>query len=140
MTVTITPLAASHGCTLGATVTDVDLHTLDDAQWRVIEQAFDEHALLVLPGQHPSDAAQLAFAQRFGPIEILVQGKDTVAISNRSERGQELKPGQAHRMVAPEVSGRPQLRRRKRLAVGELRPEPSQGVTALVGQGISEHG
>lgn len=92
MTVTITPLAATYGCTLGAIVTGVDLHSLSDAEWRVIEEAFNEHALLVLPGQHPSDAAQLAFAMRFGPIETLVKGKDTIAISNRGEHGQELKP------------------------------------------------
>lgn len=91
MGLTITALAGTHGCTLGAEVTGVALTALDAAQWQAIEQAFNDHALLVFPAQHLDDAAQLAFARRFGDIEVLVEGKTTIAISNRGEQGQPLR-------------------------------------------------
>ena len=79
----ITPLDA----TLGATVTGVDLAKLDDATWRVIEDAFHAHAVLIFPGQDLSAEAQVGFAARFGAIEHLVAGKDIVSISNQREDG-----------------------------------------------------
>lgn len=91
MGITITALADRHACTLGACVTGVDLRTLTKAEWPVIAQAFAEHALLVFPAQHLDDDAQLAFARRFGDIEVLVEGKTTIAISNRGEQGQPLR-------------------------------------------------
>ncbi|MBK8958819.1 MAG: TauD/TfdA family dioxygenase [Proteobacteria bacterium] len=91
MGITITALADRHACTLGASVTGVDLRTLTNAEWPVIAQAFAEHALLVFPAQHLDDDAQLAFARRFGEIEVLVEGKTTIAISNRGEQGQPLR-------------------------------------------------
>lgn len=42
--------------TLGATVTDVDLAGIDDADFRAIENAWHRFAVLVFPGQHLSDA------------------------------------------------------------------------------------
>ena len=50
MTLTIEPT----GATLGAVVTGVDLAGLDDATWARVEAAFEEHAVLVFPGQHLS--------------------------------------------------------------------------------------
>lgn len=55
--------------TLGATVTGVDLADLDAATFAAIEAAWHEHAVLVFPGQHLSDAAHLAFTRRFGRLE-----------------------------------------------------------------------
>ena len=37
--------------TLGATVTGVRLNDLRDREWRAIEDAFREHAVLVSPGR-----------------------------------------------------------------------------------------
>ncbi len=91
MGLTITALADTHACTLGATVSGVKLGALNPADWRAIEQAFHEHALLVFPAQHLDDQQQLAFAQRFGEVEVLVEGKTTIAISNRGEQGQALR-------------------------------------------------
>lgn len=79
----ITPLDE----TLGAVVEDVALAALDDAGWETIEAAFLEYALLVFPGQHLSDDEQAAFARRFGPIERIVGGADTIPISNRFRDG-----------------------------------------------------
>jgi alpha-ketoglutarate-dependent taurine dioxygenase len=84
-------LAESHGCTLGARVEGVELASMGEAEWAAIEQAFHEHALLICPAQHLDDQQQLTFARRFGDIEVLVEGKTTIAISNRGERGQPLR-------------------------------------------------
>ena len=91
MSIKVTPLATRYGCTLGASVSGIALHALTAADWAVVEQAFHQHALLIFPGQHLEPAAQEAFARRFGEIEILVKGKQSIALSNRDERGQALR-------------------------------------------------
>jgi len=83
MIFTITPT----GATLGAIVTGVDLANLDDAGWADIERAFLAHAVLIFPGQHLSDAAQIGFGRRFGAIEQLVADREIVPISNQRADG-----------------------------------------------------
>jgi alpha-ketoglutarate-dependent taurine dioxygenase len=73
--------------TLGAVVHGVRLAALDDAEWRALDAAFLEHAVLIFPGQHLDAAEQVAFARRFGAIEHIVPGVDTVPISNRRRDG-----------------------------------------------------
>jgi alpha-ketoglutarate-dependent taurine dioxygenase len=81
---TVTPLDAS----FGARVTDVKLGELDDASWKVIEDAFHEYAALVFPEQHLTDEEQVGFGERFGRIEILRgDGKKFAAISNKAADG-----------------------------------------------------
>jgi alpha-ketoglutarate-dependent taurine dioxygenase len=91
MSLTITALAEKYGCTLGAEVRGVHLAALNDTHWQTLQQAFLEHALLVFPAQHLNDEQQLEFARGFGEIEVLVEGKTTIAISNRGEQGQPLR-------------------------------------------------
>ena len=91
MNIKVTPLATRYDCTLGASVSGIALHALSAADWAVVEQAFHQHALLIFPGQHLEPAAQEAFARRFGEIEMLVKGKQSIALSNRDERGQALR-------------------------------------------------
>ena len=91
MSIKVTPLATRYDCTLGARVSGIALRALTAADWAVVEQAFHQHALLIFPGQHLEPAAQEAFARRFGEIEILVKGKQSIALSNRDERGQALR-------------------------------------------------
>ena len=74
----IQPTAA----TLGAVVRDVRLADLRDAEWRAIEDAFHEHAVLIFPGQHPRREEQVAFGRRFGDLDALVAATGTIAISN----------------------------------------------------------
>ena len=88
MAPTVTPI---EGHSLGAVVTDVDLAKLDESTWRVVEDAFLTHAALVFPGQHLSDADQVAFGKRFGDIEILREGKEGVQISNKNPDGSIMK-------------------------------------------------
>jgi len=43
---------------------------IDDAEWKVIRAAFEEHAVLVFHDAPLDDAAQIAFSERFGALEI----------------------------------------------------------------------
>ncbi len=72
--------------TLGAVVADVDLSSLDDVDWSAIESAFVEFALLIFPGQHLSEADQIAFARHFGEIEIM-NGQELVYMTNQRRDG-----------------------------------------------------
>lgn len=93
MQATITPVDA----TLGAFITDINLSELDDARWKIIEDAFHRYALLIFPGQHLSAEAQIAFGRHFGDIERLVPEKDIAPISNQKKDGS-LYQQQEHRM------------------------------------------
>ena len=68
MALEITPTDA----TLGAVVSGVRLDALDDGTFAAIEDAWHAHAVLVFPGQHLSEEAQVAFSERFGPLERIV--------------------------------------------------------------------
>lgn len=58
-----------------AEVTGIDLRQpVSDAQLRVLEQAIDHHGVLVFRDQPLTDAQQMAFSQRFGPLETSVSG------------------------------------------------------------------
>ncbi|MET0902032.1 MAG: TauD/TfdA family dioxygenase [Acidimicrobiales bacterium] len=80
----ITPLDA----TLGAVVADVHLAALREDEWTAIDQAFNHHAVLVFPGQHLASDDQIAFARRFGEIEVLFEGYDAVPISTIDPTGE----------------------------------------------------
>jgi alpha-ketoglutarate-dependent taurine dioxygenase len=70
------------GATLGAVVAGVRLDALSDSEWRAIEAAFLEYAVLLFPAQHPSRETQVAFGRRFGELDSLVAKTGSVAISN----------------------------------------------------------
>jgi len=80
MAPTVTPINA----TLGAVVSGLELAHMDEATWKVVERAFLEHGVLIFPGQHLTEAEQVAFARRFGDIELLAADPEqkAVAISN----------------------------------------------------------
>ena len=56
--------------TLGATVTGFRLNDLRDREWRAIEDAFHEHAVLVFPRANLTEAEHIAFSRRFGPLFV----------------------------------------------------------------------
>jgi alpha-ketoglutarate-dependent taurine dioxygenase len=78
--------------TLGAVITGVRLAALSDGEWTEIEQAFHDHAVLVFPGQHLTQDDQIAFARRFGSLEVLFEGYDAVPISTVDRTGEVLAP------------------------------------------------
>ena len=81
----VTPIDA----TLGAVVTGLTLARMDAATWKAVEEAFHAHAVLVFPGQNLTEAEQVAFANRFGDIELLAADpkQKAVAISNQKPDG-----------------------------------------------------
>src|SRR4051812_47483201 len=78
--------------TLGAVVTGVRLASVAAVEWNDIERAFHTYAVLVFPAQHLSSAEQIAFARRFGDIEVLAEGYDAVPISTIDRSGEVMEP------------------------------------------------
>jgi len=78
--------------TLGAVVTGVRLADVADGEWGELERAFHTYAVLVFPGQHLRSADQVAFARRFGDIEVLAEGYDAVPISTVDRTGEVMYP------------------------------------------------
>src|SRR5690606_27971009 len=57
----------------GAEIKGVDIAAgLDAATFAVIRGAFEEHSVLLFRGQKVDDAIQIAFSERFGPLEKTV--------------------------------------------------------------------
>ncbi len=75
---TVEPLQAS----FGARITDIQVATLSDTDFKALHQTWLQYALLVFPGQHLSKEEQVAFAKRFGELEI-----EIVPISNVTSEG-----------------------------------------------------
>lgn len=66
----ITPI---HPC-LAARVEGVDLsEALDDATYGQVFDAFQKHSVLVFPDQRLTDEQQMAFSERFGPLEVTIR-------------------------------------------------------------------
>ena len=66
MTITLSPMTANFAAEIG----DVDLtRPLPDADFAAIADAFWKYSVLIFPNQDISQQQQLAFAERFGPIE-----------------------------------------------------------------------
>jgi len=81
---------------LGAEIGGVDLtRPLDDSTFARIAEAFDEYSVLVFRGQPLTDEQQMAFSERFGPLETTVRtlgkedrlGAHMVDLSNVDEEG-----------------------------------------------------
>ena len=68
----------------GATVTDVALGQLDDADFATVHAAFLEHGFLLFPGQFLSDDENVAFGKRFGELEF---GAAPMSNQERSREG-----------------------------------------------------
>ena len=69
MTIAVKPLTRC----IAAEITGVDLkQPVTDADFIVIRDAFEEHSVLVFPGQDLADAEHVAFTERFGPLETTV--------------------------------------------------------------------
>jgi alpha-ketoglutarate-dependent 2,4-dichlorophenoxyacetate dioxygenase len=67
MPLTITPLTPHFAAEIGG----VDIaRPVDDATWREIRDAFDEHSVLVFRRTALDDETQVAFSRRFGELEI----------------------------------------------------------------------
>ena len=63
----------------GAEVLDVDVTRVDGGTFKEIAEAFDEHSVLLFRGQRLSDQEQIAFSQRFGPLEPTIRSIASLA-------------------------------------------------------------
>ncbi len=87
----------------GAEVRGLDLRRpLADQTFAAVRQAFDRHSLLVFPDQPLTDAQQIAFSRRFGPLEDTRKGEfgtgtEIVVLTNVGADGALTPPG--HRQV-----------------------------------------
>jgi alpha-ketoglutarate-dependent 2,4-dichlorophenoxyacetate dioxygenase len=73
----------------GAEILRVNVRQLDAGTFAEVARAFEEHSVLLFRGQALSDAEQVAFSQRFGPLETTIrtiasQPRDLPEISNLS--------------------------------------------------------
>ena len=97
----ITPTDA----TLGAVVRNVRLDEIDDETFAAIEAAWHAHAVLIFPGQHLSNEAQLAFSRRFGPLERSLSSNHIrhdpalIILTNVKESGRLWSAGSAHDLL-----------------------------------------
>jgi taurine dioxygenase len=57
------------GGALGAEIRNVDLRTIDDADFAVIWGAWHDHLVLIFRGQNLSDEDLIAFSKRFGELD-----------------------------------------------------------------------
>jgi len=97
--------------TFVAKIGDVDLGHLTDAVFADIEAAFERYAVLIFHNQPISEEEQLAFARRFGELEVSVQpfvqtpgGKRRIGdgmqdISNLDENSQLLTKNDNRRLI-----------------------------------------
>src|SRR5690349_25020327 len=59
---------------LGARVEGVELTTMDEATRKAVFDAFQEHSVLVFPGQRLTDESQMAFSEKLlGPLETTLK-------------------------------------------------------------------
>jgi alpha-ketoglutarate-dependent 2,4-dichlorophenoxyacetate dioxygenase len=86
----IVPLGPGFAAELrGVTIADI---AADDAAYKAIRAAFEEHSVLVFRDQDVTDDTQLAFSRRFGPLEVtkvgsLGAGTNLVILSTIDENG-----------------------------------------------------
>lgn len=74
MSITIEPITEHFAARVGG----VDLvNGLDDALFATIRQAFEEHGILVFHDQPMTDDEQIAFSERFGPLERTISASPT---------------------------------------------------------------
>ena len=85
MALEMRPLHPAFGVEIGG----VDVRRLSEDAFRDVAAALDEHSVLLFRGQSLTDAEQIAFSERFGPLEITIrtiakQARDLPEISNLS--------------------------------------------------------
>jgi alpha-ketoglutarate-dependent 2,4-dichlorophenoxyacetate dioxygenase len=61
----------------GAEILDVDVKRLDETTFREVAAAFNEHSVLLFRGQSLTDEEQIAFSERFGPLETTIRSINT---------------------------------------------------------------
>ena len=84
-TATIERLDAS----FGVRVSGLRVTGLDDTNFAALRALWSQHSLLVLPAQFLSEAEQIAFARRFGPLELELARLSNVKADGSIRDGQD---------------------------------------------------
>src|SRR5678816_3448228 len=63
----------------GAEILDVDVKRLAPATFAEVETAFNTYSVLLFRGQSLNDDEQIAFSERFGPLEVTIRSINTQA-------------------------------------------------------------
>jgi alpha-ketoglutarate-dependent 2,4-dichlorophenoxyacetate dioxygenase len=103
MAVEVWPVTESFAAEVG----DVDLaQPLSDADWAAIDEAYRKYSVLVFPDQRINHDQHVAFAKRFGPIDMSMMGDmdqkemrvplEIADVSNLTATGEIMEPG--HRL------------------------------------------
>lgn len=69
------PKVAPSGAALGADIEGVDLREIDDAAFRIIEDAWHDNLILRFRGQQLDDDDLAAFSRRFGVLDMAPTGR-----------------------------------------------------------------
>ena len=85
MTLDMRPLHSSFGVEIVA----IDVRRIGEAVFREVSRALDDHSVLLFARQSLTDEEQIAFSERFGPLETTIrtiasQARDLPEISNLS--------------------------------------------------------
>src|SRR6185295_849847 len=99
------------GNTIGAEIRDVDLARLSADEFARVEAAFDAHGVVCFPEQHLDEEQLVAFARRFGEIEVnfLTQyahprHPEILFVSNIKENGRDIGHADAGRVWHTDMS------------------------------------
>ena len=101
MSITVNRLTPAFAARIdGADIT----RPVDDATWRDIRAAFEEHSVLLIRGQPLDDAQQIAFSRRFGSLEVTrsmnpAAGTPFARQSNLDIKTGEVIPAEDRRMI-----------------------------------------
>ena len=84
------------GAPLGGVVHDVDVRSLDDAQFAAIQQAFADHLVLSFPNQDLTIDEQLDFARRWGELQKhpFYRGSDYPELMRLENHGKRKNPNE----------------------------------------------
>ncbi len=96
MTLTITALSRA----IGARVTGISLaQGIDEADFEKLRNALDEHLVLVLANQPLDDELQIAFSERFGPLERTIASNPAAGTAFARQSNIDIKTGET---IAPD--------------------------------------
>ena len=75
------------GSAIGADILGADLSRgLDARTFQAIETAFNEHSVVCIRDQHLTEEQYIAFARRFGEVEIIPLEQEVIARRVQQER------------------------------------------------------
>ena len=94
----------SIGADFGAEISGIDLKSpISDAEFEALHEAVDVHGVAFIRGQFLEDAALVAFAKRFGPLEVPLKrdqyggvDKQVTMLANVDDEGNVIKPDDRH--------------------------------------------